>query len=168
MVILLVTMGKALFLQFLMPLVVDVGEPCAALWQGVVLEDIRHMVEQSRHRKEHLRRCRSTLSFQKALRVAMSLLRRLGQPLDAFLLVLVDDLALKQQLPQQILRMGIPGLGGGVDVIHGFAGIFSYYLALQIFFAQSVGCIVVSVVGSVLQPLDAKLEIVDAGIVREQ
>ena len=63
--------------------------------------------------------------------------------------------------------MGIPRLGGGVDVIHGLAGILSYYLALQIFLAQTVGCIVVSVVGGMLQPLDAKFRIMHAGIIRE-
>ncbi len=104
-------------------------EPCAALRQGVVLKDICHVVEQPRHRKEYLRRCRSTLPFQKALRVAVSLLCRLGQPLDALFFITLDDLSLEQQLSQQILSMGIPGLGGCVDVIHGLAGVFSYYLA---------------------------------------
>lgn len=80
--------------QFLMPLVVDVGEPCAALRQGVILEDICHVMEQPRHREKHLRRCRSILPVQKALRVAVSLLCRQGQPLDTFLLVTVDYLSL--------------------------------------------------------------------------
>ena len=64
--------------------------------------------------------------------------------------------------------MWIPSLGGGVDVVHGLAGVPSYRFARQIFFAQTVGCIVVSVVGGVFQPLDAKFRIVDAGIIREQ
>ena len=132
MIILLVAMGEALLPQLLTPLTVGMDEPCAALWQRVVLEDIRHVVEQPCHRKEYLRRCRSTLPFQKALCVAVSLLCRQGQPLDALLFVTLDHLPLEQQLPQQILRMGIPGLGGGIDVIHGLTGIFSYYLALQI------------------------------------
>ena len=63
--------------------------------------------------------------------------------------------------------MRISSLGGCVDVIHGLAGILSYYLALQIFLAQTVGCIVVSIVGGVLQSLDSKLGIMDAGIIRE-
>ena len=53
-------------------------------------------------------------------------------------------------------------------MIHGLTGIFSYYLAFQIFLAQTVGCIVVSVVGGVFQPLDSKLRIMDDGIIREQ
>ena len=52
-------------------------------------------------------------------------------------------------------------------MIHGLTGIFSYYLAFQIFLAQTVGCIVVSVVGGVFQPLDSKLRIMDDGIIRE-
>ena len=112
MVIRIVAMGEALLPQFLTPFAVNVGESCAALRQGVVLKDIRHVVEQPRHRKEHLRRCRSALPFQKALCVAVSLLRCHGQPLDALLFVPLDHLPLKQQLSQQILRMGIPGLGG--------------------------------------------------------
>lgn len=167
MIVLFVSMDETFLPQLLTALAVDVGEPRAALRQGVVLEDICHVMEQPRHRKKYLRRCRSTLPFQKAPCVAVSLLRSPGQPLDALLLVLVDDLALKQQLPQQILRMGIPRLGGGVDVIHGLTGIFSYYLAFQIFLAQTVGCIVVSVVGGVFQPLDSKLRIMDDGIIRE-
>ena len=83
-------------------------------------------MEQSRHCKEHLRRCRSTLPFQKALRVTVSLLRRLRQPLDARLFVTLDRLPLEQQLSQQILRMEIAGLSGGIDVIHSLAGISSY------------------------------------------
>ena len=95
------------------------------------------------------------------------MLRRPGQPLDAILFVTLDHLPLEQQLPQQILRMEIAGLGGGVDVIHGLAGIPSYRFTLQIFLAQTVGCIVVSVVGGVFQPLDSKLGIMDAGVIRE-
>ena len=101
MVILLVTMGKALLPQLLTALVVDVGESCAALRQGVVLKDICHVMEQPRHCKEHLRRCRSALPSQKTLCVAVPLLRRLGQPLDTLLFVSVDHLPLEQQLPQQ-------------------------------------------------------------------
>ena len=121
MVIRIVAMGEALIPQFLTPLAVNVDESRAALRQGVVLEDICHVMKQSRYRKEHLRRCRSTLPFQKVLCVAVSLLRRPGQPLDALLLVTLDHLPLKQQLSQQILCMGLPGLGRGVDVVHGLA-----------------------------------------------
>ena len=167
MVILLVTMGKALLSQLFTKFTVGMDEPSATLRQGVVLEDICHVVEQPRHRKEHLRRCRSILPFQQALCVAVSLLRRLGQPLDALFFVTLDDLSLEQQLSQQILRMGIPSLGGGVDVIHGLAGVPSYRVSLQIFFAQAVGCIVVSIVGGMLQPLNASFGIMDAGIIRE-
>ena len=94
MIILFVTMGEALLSQLFTKFTVGMDEPSAALWQGVVLEDIRHVVEQPRHRKEYLRRCRSTLPFQKALCVAMSLLCRQGQPLDALLFVPVNDLSL--------------------------------------------------------------------------
>ena len=80
MIILLVAVGEALLPQLLTPLAVNVGEPCAALRQGVVLKDIRHVVEQPRHRKEHLWRCRNALPFQKALCVTVPLLCRLGQP----------------------------------------------------------------------------------------
>ena len=62
--------------------------------------------------------------------------------------------------------MGISSLGRGVDVRHGFTGIFSYRVSLQIFFAKAVGCIVVSVVGGVFQPLDASFRIVDTDIIR--
>ena len=123
MVILLVAMGEALLSQLFTEFTVGVDESRAALRQGVVLKDIRHVVEQPRHRKEHLRRCRSALPFQKALCVVVPLLCRQGQPLDALLFVPLDYLSLEQQFPQQILRMRIPGLGGGVDVIHGLAGI---------------------------------------------
>ena len=95
------------------------------------------------------------------------MLRRPGQPLDALLFVTLDHLPLEQQLSQEILRMRISGLGGGIDVIHGLAGIPSYRFTLQIFLAQTVGCIVVSVVGGVFQPLDSKLGIMDAGVIRE-
>ena len=70
MVILLVAMGEALLPQLFTEFTVGMDESRAALRQGVILEDIRHVMEQPRHRKEHLRRCRSTLSFQKALRVS--------------------------------------------------------------------------------------------------
>ena len=100
MVIRIVAMGEAFLLDLRTELAVNMREACAALRQGVVLEDIRHVVEQPRHRKEYLRSCRSTLPFQKALRVAVSLLRRHGQPLDALLLVLLNHLTLEQQLPQ--------------------------------------------------------------------
>ena len=53
-------------------------------------------------------------------------------------------------------------------MIHGLAGVPSYRVSLQIFLSQTVGRIVVSVVGGMLQPLDAKLGIVDTGIIREQ
>ena len=167
MIVLLVAMGEALLSQLFTKFTVGVDKSRAALRQGVILKDICHVVEQPRHSKEHLRRCRSTLSFQKALGVAVSLLRRQGQPLDAFLLVTLNCFPLKQQFSEQILRMGIPRLGGGVDVIHGLAGVPSYRFALQIFLAQTVGCRVVPVVGGVLQPLDTKLGIMDAGIIRE-
>ena len=157
MIVLFVAVDETFLPQLLTALAVDVGEPRAALRQGVVLEDICHVMEQSRHCKEHLRRCRSTLPFQKALRVVVPMLRRPGQPLDALLFVTLDHLPLEQQLPQQILRMEIAGLGGGADVIHGLAGIPSYRFTLQIFLAQTVGCIVVSVVGGVFQPLDSRL-----------
>ena len=94
MVILLVAVGETFLSQLLTALAVDVGEPRATLRQGVVLEDICHVMEQPRHRKEYLRRCRSTLSFQKALRVAVPLLCRQGQPLDALLFVTLDYLSL--------------------------------------------------------------------------
>ena len=96
MVIRIVAMGEAFLLDLRTELAVNMREACAALRQGVVLEDIRHVMEQPRHRKEHLRRCRSTLSFQKALRVAVPLLCRQGQPLDALLLVLLNHLTLEQ------------------------------------------------------------------------
>ena len=54
------------------------------------------------------------------------MLRRPGQPLDALLFVTLDRLPLEQQLSQQILRMEIAGLSGGIDVIHSLAGISSY------------------------------------------
>ena len=168
MVIHLVAVGEAFLPQLFAEFTVGVDESRAALRQGVVLKDIRHVVEQPCHRKEHLRRCRSALPFQKALCVVVPLLCRQGQPLDALLFVPLDYLSLEQQFPQQILRMRIPGLGGGIDVVHGFTGIFSYYLALQIFLPQTVRGIVVSVVGGVFQPLDSKLGIMDAGIIREQ
>ena len=78
MVMLLVTMGEALLSQLFTEFAVGMDEPCAALRQGLVLKDVRHVVEQPRHRKENLRRYRSPLPFQKALRIAVSLLRRLG------------------------------------------------------------------------------------------
>ena len=114
MIVLFVAVDETFLPQLLTALAVDVGEPRAALRQGVVLEDICHVMEQSRHCKEHLRRCRSTLPFQKALRVTVSLLRRLRQPLDARLFVTLDRLPLEQQLSQQILRMEIAGLSGGM------------------------------------------------------
>lgn len=140
MIVHFVSMDETFLPQLLTALAVDVGEPRVALRQGVVLEDICHVMEQPRHGKKHLRRCRSTLPFQKALRVAVPMLRRPGQPLDALLFVTLDHLPLVQQLPQQILRMEIAGLGGGIDVIHGLAGITSYRFTLQIFLAQTVGC----------------------------
>ena len=115
MIVLFVAMDETLLPQLLTALAVDVGEPRAALRQGVVLEDICHVMEQSRHCKEHLRRCRSTLPFQKALRVAVPMLRRPGQPLDALLFVTLDHLPLEQQLPQQILRMEIAALGRSIQ-----------------------------------------------------
>ena len=121
-----VAMGEAFLSQLFTEFTVGMDEPCAALRQGVILKDICHVVEQSRHCKEYLRRCRSTLPFQKALRVTVSLLRRLRQPLDARLFVTLDRLPLEQQLSQQILRMEIAGLSGGIDVIHSLAGISSY------------------------------------------
>ena len=121
MIVLLVAVGKAFLPQLFTEFTVGMDEPRAALRQGVVLEDICHVMEQPRHRKEHLRRCQSTLPFQKTLCVAVSLLRRQGQPLDALLFVALDYLSLNQQLSQQILCMGIPGLGRGVDVVHGLA-----------------------------------------------
>ena len=96
MVIRVMAVGEAFLSQLLTALEVNMREACAALRQGVVLKDVRHVMEQPRHRKEHLRRYRSTLSFQKALRVAVSLLCRQSQPLDAFILVLVDDLTLEK------------------------------------------------------------------------
>ena len=57
MVILLVAMGEALLSQLFAEFTVGVDESRAALRQGVILKDICHVVEQSRHRKEHLRRC---------------------------------------------------------------------------------------------------------------
>ena len=96
MVILLVAVGEAFLPQLFTEFTVGIDESCTASRQRVVLEDIRHVVEQPRHSKEHLRRCQSTLSFQKALRVAVSLLCRQRQPLDAFILVLVDDLTLEK------------------------------------------------------------------------
>ena len=96
MIVLFVAMDETFLPQLLTALAVDVGEPRAALRQGGVLEDICHVMEQSRHCKEHLRRCRSTLPFQKALRIAVSLLRRLRQPLDALLFVTLDHLPLEQ------------------------------------------------------------------------
>ena len=167
-IILLVAMGEALLSQLFTKFTVGMDESRAALRQGVILKDICHVMEQPCHRKEYLRRCRSTLPFQKALCVAVPLFRCHGQPLDALLFVSVDHLPLEQQLPQQILSMGVAGLGGGVDVVHGLAGVFSYYLAFQIFLAQAIGRIVVSVVGGVFQPLDAQLRIMDAHIIREQ
>ena len=56
MVILLVTMGEALLSQLFTEFAVGMDEPCAALRQGLVLKDVRHVVEQPRHRKENLRR----------------------------------------------------------------------------------------------------------------
>ena len=94
MVILLVAMGEALLSQLFTEFTVGVDESRAALRQGVVLKDIRHVVEQPRHRKEHLRRCRSALPFQKALCVVVPLLCRQGQPLDALLFVPLDYLSL--------------------------------------------------------------------------
>ena len=94
MVIRVMAVGEAFLSQLLTALTVNMREPCAALRQGVVLEDICHVMEQSRHRKEYLRRCRSTLSFQKTLRVAVPLLCRQGQPLDALLFVTLDYLSL--------------------------------------------------------------------------
>ena len=94
MIILLVAMGKVLLSQLFAEFTVGMDESCAALRQGVVLEDIRHVVEQPRHRKEYLRRCRSDVPFQKALRVAVPLLCRQGQPLDTLLFVTLDHLSL--------------------------------------------------------------------------
>ena len=54
------------------------------------------------------------------------MLRRPGQPLDALLFVTLDHLPLEQQLSQEILRMEIAGLSGGIDVIHSLACIYSY------------------------------------------
>lgn len=96
MVIHLVAVGEAFLPQLFAEFTVGVDESRAALRQGVVLKDIRHVVEQPCHRKEHLRRCRSTLPFQKALRVAVSLLCRQSQPLDALLLILLNHLTLEQ------------------------------------------------------------------------
>ena len=96
MVIRIVAVSNAFLSQLFTEFTVGMDESCATLRQGVVLEVICHVVEQPRHRKEYLRRCQSTLSFQKALRVAVSLLCRQSQPLDAFILVLVDDLTLEK------------------------------------------------------------------------
>ena len=59
MIILLVDVGEALLSQLFTEFMVGMDESCAALRQGVVLKDICHVMEQSRHRKEYLRRCRS-------------------------------------------------------------------------------------------------------------
>ena len=64
MIVLFVAMDETFLPQLLTALAVDVGEPRAALRQGVVLEDICHVMEQPRHGKEHLRRCRSTLPLK--------------------------------------------------------------------------------------------------------
>ena len=93
-IILLVAMGEALLSQLFTKFTVGMDESRAALRQGVILKDICHVMEQPCHRKEYLRRCRSTLPFQKALCVVVPLLRRLGQPLDALLFVPVNDLSL--------------------------------------------------------------------------
>ena len=166
MIVLLVAVGEAFLPQLFTEFAVGMDEPRAALRQGVLLKDIRNMVEQSCHCEKYFRRCRSALPFQKALCVTVPLLCRLGQPLDALFFVTLDDLSLEQQLSQQILCMGIPSLGGGVDVIHGLAGVPSYRVSLQIFLSQTIERIVVSVVGGMLQPLDAKLEILENRIIR--
>lgn len=51
MIVLFVSMDETFLPQLLTALAVDVGEPRAALRQGVVLEDICHVMEQPRHRK---------------------------------------------------------------------------------------------------------------------
>ena len=57
MIVLFVSMDETFLPQLLTALAVDVGEPRAALRQGVVLEDICHVMEQPRHRKKYLQMC---------------------------------------------------------------------------------------------------------------
>ena len=71
MIIHLVAVGNALLSQLFAEFTVGVDESRAALRQGVVLKDICHVMEQPRHRKEHLRRYRGILPLEKALRIAV-------------------------------------------------------------------------------------------------
>ena len=72
MIVLLVAVGEAFLPQLFTEFAVGMDEPRAALRQGVLLKDIRNMVEQSCHCEKYFRRCRSALPFQKALCVSTS------------------------------------------------------------------------------------------------
>ena len=102
MIVLFVAMDETLLPQLLTALAVDVGEPRAALRQGVVLEDPAHVVEQAGNCQHDRGRSNIIVPLQKELGVLISLSGP-AEPHYCLDLIRLNTLPSQIQLSQHIL-----------------------------------------------------------------
>ena len=106
-VIRLMAHGDLLFLDSAPQLAIRVLAMSSAYNVGVVLEDTPYRMEQTVYRQDGGGQRRTIMPLQQNLGIGVSLLRRLGQPVDGLPHVLGDILTLPVQLAQQIFGVGV-------------------------------------------------------------
>lgn len=136
---------------------------------GVVTEDITHVVEQPCGRQHNRGRVLlATIdTVHEHSRVDMSAVVRFCEPLIGGICILRNALAHEVQLSQQILCVGISVVRGLPQVFCCRRSILWRIFTAEIFFSQSIGGVVVAVIGRAFQPIDALDRIVNVGIIGE-
>ena len=107
MVIRLVAKSNSLFPELPQPLAVDLHSSETGLWQGVVLKDISHVVEQSGHRQHDRRWLEVIQALQEELYVGVALVCCPVQPVDGCIHVVGNVSPHEVQLVHEILCVAV-------------------------------------------------------------
>ena len=107
MVIRLVAKSNSLFPELRQPLAVDLHSGETGLWQGVVLKDISHVVEQSGHRQHDRRWLEVIQALQEELYVGVALVCCPVQPVDGRIHVVGNVSLHEVQLVHEILCVAV-------------------------------------------------------------
>jgi len=167
MVVGLVAQSDPEFLELPHSLAVDVQSRLCRHSRCVITEDIAHVVEQTAHRHQELRLMPLILAFQNVLSIWVSIRIRHPEAVPGRFFVSWNAVACEVQLPQQVASPGVILVSRVTEIFRRFNCILLHGLACQVFLAQTVGGVGVSVLNCSLQPLDAIGSVMDHRIVRE-
>ena len=163
----LMAQSDAQFLELPHSLAVDLhARLCRHGW-CVVPKDIAHVVEQATYRQQELRLVPLILAFQNILSVGMPIHVCPPETVPGCFCIFVNTVACEVQLPQQVAGPGMILVSCIAKILCRFNCVLLHGLTRQVFLAQTVSGVSVSILSRSLQPLDSIISVMHLRIIRE-